>query len=602
MALKTLLITPSGDEKLWDNDKTLDKNRYIKAKDAFCGRFAGRSREYSERFYKGDWVILSPRYGFVLPDEEIQDYSAKTFAESGIEYDTIQINAESDALLNYERVIFLGSRNLHSEYIDIVSKVFSDKWVEYPLLESENNEAMLGRLIDSLTRNSPLRCNRTKIQDIEIRGLFSKYDHKIPFETEENLSIITAPNGYGKTTILRLIRAVFSGNLREIKDIPFNSVKITFDLCNCEGTCSKRTLEVVKNAGKTIGSKLPTGDFWSLIFRTVKGNGEVLEYTVNPDNFDEDETSWELSRIIPPVPVKFVSAQRLWQNADSENRQGDLLAGHGGGVRRTYELTILNYSEDIRQRIQAMLADYAASTQQLDSTYPYRYMDLCYELESGILPSAGSVTTRLSSLRLEQKKLKDLGFLSYYPQDAETGNICEEDISGEIGVLAALILYLDDAEKKYLIFDDLKKKIDLLLQIINSLFLTLSFEIRAEKGFYFLASPHGASFTDFGEEFRKGYSYQPDSEPVSPERLSSGEQNQLVMYYDLIFFTDPGTLVLIDEPEISLHIVWQRQYLDFIRRITNLTGSNFIIATHSPQLIHNNWDLTTDLSGGEIDG
>jgi len=228
-----------------------------------------------------------------------------------------------------------------------------------------------------------------------------------------------------------------------------------------------------------------------------------------------------------------------------------------------------------------MLNDYAASTQQLDATYPQRYISLCYEMEKGILPPAESITEKLANIRLEQKKLKNLGFLSYQPKQDQDFCIADEEIEGETGVLAALKLYIEDTEKKYLIFSDLERKIDLLIQIINSLFLSLSFQIRADKGFYFMVS---------------------DNEGIAPERLSSGEQNQLVMYYDLIFSTDPGTLVLVDEPEISLHIVWQRLYLDYIKKITNITGSDFIIATHSPQLIHTNWDYTVDLSGERIDG
>jgi len=39
--------------------------------------------------------------------------------------------------------------------------------------------------------------------------------------------------------------------------------------------------------------------------------------------------------------------------------------------------------------------------------------------------------------------------------------------------------------------------------------------------------------------------------------LSSGEQQEVVMLYELLFCVQPGTLVLIDEPELSLHVVWQ---------------------------------------------
>ncbi len=579
MALKTLVITPAGEEKIWNQDENLDKNRHIKAEYAFTGRFAERCREYSEKFYPDDRAILSPRYGFVLPHEEILYYEKNTFKESGIEFDTIEINAESDGLLNYERVVFLGSRKLHSEYIDIILKIFSDKWVEFPLMEAENTEEMLGRLIDAITRNSPLRFNRIKLEHIEINGLFGKFNHKIPIEHTENISIITAPNGYGKTTILRLLRAVFVGNLREIKNIPFESLNLTFKIDDEKEKKAKRNLFIEKSLGKMQGKKLPLGDMWSVYFCSENLQGKKLEYTANPDNFDEDETSWALSRIIPPIPLKFISAQRLWQNADScEEREGDLLACHAGGVKRSYELTILNYSDDIKRRIQAMLNDYAASTQQLDATYPSRFMELCCEMDKGILPSAQTITEKLAKIRLEQKKLKDLGFLSYNPVNKDDFLISEADIEGDSGVLSALKLYIEDTEKKYLIFSDLEKKIDLLLQIINSLFLNLTFAIRADKGFYFMVS---------------------DNESIAPERLSSGEQNQLVMYYDLIFFTDPGTLVLVDEPEISLHIVWQRLYLEYIKKITKITGSDFMIATHSPQLIHTNWEYTVDLSGGE---
>ncbi|EHQ36428.1 AAA family ATPase [Methanoplanus limicola] len=579
MALKTLVIIPAGEEKIWDWDTNLDKNRHVRAKDAYTGRLAERCREYCEIFYEEDYVILSPRFGFLLPNEEIPDYSAKTFAESGLEYDTIEINAESDGLLNYERVVFLGSQKLHTEYIDVVSKLFSDKWVEFPLLDSENTEAMLGRLIDAITRDSPLRFNRIKLEYIDIKGLFSKFNHKIPLENGEHISIVTAPNGYGKTTILRLLRAVFVGNIKEIRDIPFSSAEIGF-YTEEENSTERRVLTIEKSQDKPKGRKLPGKEMWSLHFKTCSA-GKTLEYTVNPDNYSEDETSWELSRIIPPIPVKFISAQRLWQNSESgEKREDDLLTSHIPGAKRTYELTILNHSDDIKKRIQAMLNDYAASTQQLDATYPSRYMKLCYEMAEGLLPPAETIIQSLSNIRLEQKKLKKLGFLSHEPAKGEIFEIDEDEIKDETGVLAALTLYIEDTEKKYLIFSDLEKKIDLLIRIINALFLNLSFEIRADRGFYFTVG---------------------DSERIKPERLSSGEQNQLVMYYDLIFFTDPGTLVLIDEPEISLHIVWQRQYLDYIKKITDITGSEFIIATHSPQLIHTNWDYTVDLSEGHGD-
>ena len=84
-------------------------------------------------------------------------------------------------------------------------------------------------------------------------------------------------------------------------------------------------------------------------------------------------------------------------------------------------------------------------------------------------------------------------------------------------------------------------------------------------------------------------------------KLSSGEQEILVLYYKLIFESDVD-LLMIDEPEISLHIAWQKNILKDLKEIVKLNNKlNIIIATHSPQIISDNWDLQIDL-GGQYNG
>ena len=77
--------------------------------------------------------------------------------------------------------------------------------------------------------------------------------------------------------------------------------------------------------------------------------------------------------------------------------------------------------------------------------------------------------------------------------------------------------------------------------------------------------------------------------------LSSGEQEILVLYYKLIFESDVN-LLLIDEPEISLHVAWQKEILDDFKQIVALNKSvQVIISTHSPQIISGNWNVQIDL-------
>ena len=68
------------------------------------------------------------------------------------------------------------------------------------------------------------------------------------------------------------------------------------------------------------------------------------------------------------------------------------------------------------------------------------------------------------------------------------------------------------------------------------------------------------------------------------------------MFYDLIFNTTENTLILIDEPELSLHIKWQLSYVDELIEIIKVTGFSAVLATHSPQIIHDKWNLTVSLS------
>ena len=78
-------------------------------------------------------------------------------------------------------------------------------------------------------------------------------------------------------------------------------------------------------------------------------------------------------------------------------------------------------------------------------------------------------------------------------------------------------------------------------------------------------------------------------------KLSSGEQNLLVLCHNLVFGLDDRNILLIDEPENSLHMAWLQNLLDDYIKIAKITGCQIIIATHSPAFIHGQWNLTYDL-------
>lgn len=67
---------------------------------------------------------------------------------------------------------------------------------------------------------------------------------------------------------------------------------------------------------------------------------------------------------------------------------------------------------------------------------------------------------------------------------------------------------------------------------------------------------------------------------------SSGEASVLSTLIALIPLITNNSLVIIDEPEISLHPSWQSQYINLLKKIfQNVKGCHIIIATHSHFLV-----------------
>ena len=65
--------------------------------------------------------------------------------------------------------------------------------------------------------------------------------------------------------------------------------------------------------------------------------------------------------------------------------------------------------------------------------------------------------------------------------------------------------------------------------------------------------------------------------------LSSGERNILSILEKIYFGTSDDVFLLIDEPEISLHISWQMKLIELISKINaNKKKTQILIATHSP--------------------
>lgn len=78
-----------------------------------------------------------------------------------------------------------------------------------------------------------------------------------------------------------------------------------------------------------------------------------------------------------------------------------------------------------------------------------------------------------------------------------------------------------------------------------------------------------------------------DNKEITPFQLSSGEKQLLIILLTVLVQDNKPFVLLIDEPEISLHFEWQENLINYIRELN--PNVQLIIATHSADLIMKGW-------------
>lgn len=86
-----------------------------------------------------------------------------------------------------------------------------------------------------------------------------------------------------------------------------------------------------------------------------------------------------------------------------------------------------------------------------------------------------------------------------------------------------------------------------------------------------------------------------DGKEISPYQLSSGEKQLLLILLKVLVQDNKPSILFMDEPELSLHIDWQKKLIQYIRELN--PNVQIIIATHSPAVIMEGWlDKVTEVS------
>ena len=84
-------------------------------------------------------------------------------------------------------------------------------------------------------------------------------------------------------------------------------------------------------------------------------------------------------------------------------------------------------------------------------------------------------------------------------------------------------------------------------------------------------------------------------EVLVPYQLSSGEKQMLAILLTVLVEDDQPHVLFMDEPEVSLHIEWQKRLIDLCLELN--PNVQIILTTHSPAVVMNGWvDAVTEVS------
>jgi ABC-type glutathione transport system ATPase component len=83
---------------------------------------------------------------------------------------------------------------------------------------------------------------------------------------------------------------------------------------------------------------------------------------------------------------------------------------------------------------------------------------------------------------------------------------------------------------------------------------------------------------------------------IMPDQLSSGEQQLLLIFCHVLTTRDNPSIFIIDEPEISLNILWQRRLVTSLQELSSGAQIQFIFASHSMEILskHRNRVVTLE--------
>ncbi len=359
------------------------------------------------------------------------------------------------------------------------------------------------------------------IRKLEVKGLNTRIDGA--WEFNEDLNIITGRNGSGKTTLLKLIWYLISGNIGQIvSDIPLQSVVIetssfTLSITQFESGVGKLRCEFVNEGNVDVDFKTP---LQTVIHKQIEEINEQTSHRMNSLFFPSfRRIEGGFARSLRHIPTDD-SARRYTRTEDLTNRRRDN--------------PVNNLAEMLQEAMSRLSIEMSASDDHrfIASISTHDIADLLTEKYTEISEKTDALHTKLS-----------------------------EDITRKISKTKPL----DDATP---VLAGIQNRVN---QVTNE-------REALRKPFVVLRERILEIFYQKGICVTKTVAFGETKEAINSNKLSSGEKQMLSFLCYNTF--NENTAIFIDEPELSLHVDWQRLLLPTL--LEQETKNQFFVATHSP--------------------
>lgn len=422
----------------------------------------------------------------------------------------------------------------------------------------------------------------TYIKRVELEGIHKRYNLEMEFN--QSLNILYGQNGTGKSTLIHIIANIANCDFIRFAFLEFKKIKVTYS--NCAFICLTQTGE---NEEKTVLIETNTSANFSFGKREAFESIRQLEDDRFSREYDpkliKDLSEFIKNNAIRHIETSYFPAFRTMLEAWSSQREINRMSQNR--MRDSYSRQTTNFSRklfgdflpdinypspiDIENNLRDEIRDKQISIARYESSV---FSDSFVKVFSALLEeksasiSAENLLQEISQLTSESTGSKLGDFEENSNKFQELQDLVNKSArSGEFKSTAsgALAVYRDALKQRQEYQQLAFKEIDSYFEVVNT----------------FLDKKELSYSLDRNRRIPKVGLKFPDETWSSIKVMSSGERQLLTMLYAVNKMSG-NSAVLIDEPEISLHIDWQE---DLLKKMMEQLGSRqIIVCTHSPAI------------------